>query len=153
MQHFWLSCDLQGLSIACSTEHAIKWDAAWADSHEISGRAMVNVHDAQQHLQPDGSHPAPASEPTANGVSEVRGHRGRSRDDGDEANCAGQGATPPVPSLTSRRLRLDMSGLWHASQEANGPVQKAQPGREPDDGGLNNLSRVEPDGSLHPPDM
>jgi asparagine synthase (glutamine-hydrolysing) len=96
----------RGLSIACSTEHAIKWDESWANSHEISGRAMVSVHDAQQHLQPDGHHAAPTPEPVGNGVSEV----------------------------------------------ANGPTMKAQPGREPDDGGLNNISRVSFDGSLNPPD-
>jgi hypothetical protein len=37
-------------------------------------------------------------------------------------------------------------------QVANGPAMKAQPGREPDDGGLNNISRVSFDGSLNPPD-
>ena len=66
----WLPL-LQGLSIACSTEHAIKWDESWANSHEISGRAMVSVHDAQQHLQADGHHTPPTPEPVGNGVSEV----------------------------------------------------------------------------------
>ena len=36
----------KGLSIACSTEEAVKWDAAWANTHEISGRAMAGVHEA-----------------------------------------------------------------------------------------------------------
>jgi asparagine synthase (glutamine-hydrolysing) len=35
----------KGLSIACSTEHAVGWHKEWADSHEISGRAMAGVHD------------------------------------------------------------------------------------------------------------
>ena len=37
---------LQGLSIACSTPEAIAWDETWANTHEISGRAMRTVHDA-----------------------------------------------------------------------------------------------------------
>lgn len=37
---------LQGLSIACSTPAAIAWDPDWADTHEISGRALRSVHDA-----------------------------------------------------------------------------------------------------------
>ncbi len=36
----------KGLSIACSTEEAVKWDAAWENTHEISGRAMAGVHEA-----------------------------------------------------------------------------------------------------------
>jgi len=37
---------LQGLSIACSTPEAIAWDESWADTHEISGRAMQAVHES-----------------------------------------------------------------------------------------------------------
>ncbi|KAK9814108.1 hypothetical protein WJX72_000787 [[Myrmecia] bisecta] len=36
----------KGLSIACSTPEAIAWDPEWADTHEISGRAMKSVHEA-----------------------------------------------------------------------------------------------------------
>jgi len=36
----------KGLSIACSTEEAIKWDAEWANAHEISGRAIQSVHES-----------------------------------------------------------------------------------------------------------
>ncbi len=36
---------MQGLSIACSTPEAIAWDESWANTHEISGRAMKAVHD------------------------------------------------------------------------------------------------------------
>ena len=36
---------LQGLSIACSTPEAIAWDEEWANTHEISGRALKLVHD------------------------------------------------------------------------------------------------------------
>jgi hypothetical protein len=36
----------QGLSIACSTPEAIAWDESWANTHEISGRAMKAVHDS-----------------------------------------------------------------------------------------------------------
>lgn len=36
----------QGLSIACSTPEALAWDPDWADTHEISGRAMRAVHTA-----------------------------------------------------------------------------------------------------------
>ena len=36
----------QGMSIACSTPEALKWDPEWAGTHEISGRAMKNVHTA-----------------------------------------------------------------------------------------------------------
>lgn len=39
---------MQGLSIACSTPEAIAWDPSWAGSHEISGRAMRNVHDSAE---------------------------------------------------------------------------------------------------------
>ena len=41
---------LQGLSIACSTPEAVCWDPSWANTHEISGRAM-NVHDAAEGFQ------------------------------------------------------------------------------------------------------
>lgn len=37
---------VQGMSIACSTEEALKWDPEWANTHEISGRAMKDVHSA-----------------------------------------------------------------------------------------------------------
>ena len=37
---------VQGMSIACSTPEALKWDPEWAGTHEISGRAMKNVHTA-----------------------------------------------------------------------------------------------------------
>ena len=33
------------MSIACSTPEALAWDATWAGSHEISGRAIKAVHD------------------------------------------------------------------------------------------------------------
>ena len=36
---------VQGLSIACSTPEAIAWDESWANTHEISGRAMKLVHE------------------------------------------------------------------------------------------------------------
>ena len=36
----------QGMSIACSTPEALKWDPEWAGTHEISGRAMKDVHSA-----------------------------------------------------------------------------------------------------------
>ena len=36
----------KGLSIACSTEEAIKWDDEWANAHEISGRAIQSVHES-----------------------------------------------------------------------------------------------------------
>eukprot|EP00891_Asterochloris_glomerata_P008873 jgi/Astpho2/8873/Aster-05503 len=42
-----------GLSIACSTPEAINWDPTWASTHEISGRAMANVHDAAAGFQFD----------------------------------------------------------------------------------------------------
>ena len=41
----------QGLSIACSTPEAVSWDPSWADTHEISGRAMKNVHDSAEGFQ------------------------------------------------------------------------------------------------------
>ena len=46
-----MQCHLQGLSIACSTPEAVSWDPSWANSHEISGRAMKNVHDAAEGFQ------------------------------------------------------------------------------------------------------
>ncbi len=71
----------QGLSIACSTPEALAWDPEWADTHEISGRAMQAVHAAgstftYQKRQPSGGDPgpagpaaaaAPAERPIANG--------------------------------------------------------------------------------------
>ena len=33
-------CLMQGLSITCSTPQALSWDESWANTHEISGRAM-----------------------------------------------------------------------------------------------------------------
>ena len=36
----------KGLSIACSTPEALAWDPEWADTHEISGRAIKAVHEA-----------------------------------------------------------------------------------------------------------
>ena len=44
---------LQGLSIACSTPEAIAWDETWANTHEISGRAMKAVHDSGSGFQVD----------------------------------------------------------------------------------------------------
>ncbi len=41
----------QGLSIACSTPEAVCWDPSWANTHEISGRAMKNVHDSAEGFQ------------------------------------------------------------------------------------------------------
>ncbi|EIE27700.1 glutamine-hydrolyzing asparagine synthase [Coccomyxa subellipsoidea C-169] len=71
----------KGLSIACSTPEALAWDPEWADTHEISGRAMQAVHAAgstftYQKRQPSGGDPgpagpaaaaAPAERPIANG--------------------------------------------------------------------------------------
>ena len=42
---------VQGLSIACSTPEAVCWDPTWANTHEISGRAMKNVHDSAEGFQ------------------------------------------------------------------------------------------------------
>lgn len=36
----------KGLSIACSTPEALKWDPEWENTHEISGRAIKSVHEA-----------------------------------------------------------------------------------------------------------
>lgn len=36
----------KGLSIACSTPEAVAWDPDWANTHEISGRAIKSVHSA-----------------------------------------------------------------------------------------------------------
>lgn len=36
----------KGLSIACSTPEALAWDPEWANMHEISGRAIKDVHTA-----------------------------------------------------------------------------------------------------------
>jgi len=36
----------RGLSIACSTPEALKWDPEWENCHEISGRAIKSVHEA-----------------------------------------------------------------------------------------------------------
>lgn len=41
----------KGLSIACSTPEAVCWDPSWANTHEISGRAMKNVHDSAEGFQ------------------------------------------------------------------------------------------------------
>ncbi|CAI5472452.1 unnamed protein product [Closterium sp. Yama58-4] len=35
-----------GKSVACSTEAAVKWDAAWANNIDPSGRAALGVHNA-----------------------------------------------------------------------------------------------------------
>lgn len=35
----------KGLSIACSTPEAVSWDPTWANTHEISGRAIMDVHE------------------------------------------------------------------------------------------------------------
>lgn len=35
-----------GASIACSTEKAIEWDAAWSNNLDPSGRAALGVHDS-----------------------------------------------------------------------------------------------------------
>mmetsp|Transcript_11273 Transcript_11273/g.33870 ORF Transcript_11273/g.33870 Transcript_11273/m.33870 type:complete len:620 (-) Transcript_11273:466-2325(-) len=88
----------RGLSIACSTPHAIAWDESWANSHEISGRAMAGVHVASQ----------------ANGSA--------------EAATNGVFASPSVIDLKANTQR----------------------GRNPDDGGLDNVSRVLGDGHLTP---
>lgn len=33
-----------GASIACSTEKAVEWDAAWSNNLDPSGRAALGVH-------------------------------------------------------------------------------------------------------------
>lgn len=33
-----------GASVACSTEKAIEWDAAWSNNLDPSGRAALGVH-------------------------------------------------------------------------------------------------------------
>lgn len=76
---------VQGLSIACSTPEALAWDPEWADTHEISGRAMRAVHEQGANFTyekrqaaaaaagpgsaqpPAGSGAAPAERPVANG--------------------------------------------------------------------------------------
>ena len=35
-----------GPSVACSTATAVKWDAAWANNLDPSGRAALGVHNA-----------------------------------------------------------------------------------------------------------
>jgi asparagine synthase (glutamine-hydrolysing) len=65
------ACALQGLSIACSTPEALAWDPDWADTHEISGRAMRAVHEAGQGFsyqkRQEASHAAGSAQPAANG--------------------------------------------------------------------------------------
>lgn len=91
----------RGLSIACSTPHAISWDASWANSHEISGRAMAGVHESSDHLM----------------------------------------------RLDESTTAASTNGIAAAS--TNGvPEVHIQAGRNPDDGGLDNLSRVSFDGTL-----
>eukprot|EP00884_Botryococcus_braunii_P006202 jgi/Botrbrau1/15583/Bobra.0288s0002.1 len=41
----------KGLSIACSTPEAVCWDEEWANTHEISGRALRDVHEAGASFQ------------------------------------------------------------------------------------------------------
>jgi asparagine synthase (glutamine-hydrolysing) len=57
--HFPHPCALdtvpKGLSIACSTPEALAWDPEWADSHEISGRAIKAVHDGGAGFEEDGA--------------------------------------------------------------------------------------------------
>lgn len=60
-------CFLQGLSIACSTPEAIVWDESWADTHEISGRAMKLVHDSGSSFELRGH--ASAENGIANGIT------------------------------------------------------------------------------------
>ena len=58
----------QGLSIACSTPEALKWDPAWEGSHEISGRAILSVHEAGAGFRPEDGVPTAAAAAVANGV-------------------------------------------------------------------------------------
>lgn len=52
----------QGLSIACSTPEALAWDPEWADTHEISGRAMRAVHAAGSTFKYQKRQPSTSSE-------------------------------------------------------------------------------------------
>ena len=54
----------KGMSIACSTPEALAWDPAWANTHEISGRAIKSVHEAA-----DGFAVKTAAAAAANGVA------------------------------------------------------------------------------------
>ena len=55
-----MCCLSQGLSIACSTPGAIEWDKEWANTHEISGRVMKDVHTSGAGFQ-DNSNSQPAA--------------------------------------------------------------------------------------------
>lgn len=56
-----------GLSIACSTPEALKWDPAWENMHEISGRAIKSVHEAGASFKLQKPEELPADDDVANG--------------------------------------------------------------------------------------
>ena len=65
--------------MACSTPEACSWDPKWASLHEISGRAMKNVHESHEGFQlgteGDAELPAAAQQlPAANGHPQANGH-------------------------------------------------------------------------------
>ena len=73
------ACAPQGLSIACSTPEALAWDPDWADTHEISGRAMRAVHEAGEgfsYHKRQASHAAAANGPLPSSSSCRDAHDG-----------------------------------------------------------------------------
>lgn len=58
----------QGLSIACSTEHALHWDPEWKNIHEISGRAIKAVHESGASFKLEAAEGEDGAAALANGV-------------------------------------------------------------------------------------
>ena len=56
---------MQGPSVACSTPEACSWDPEWAKLHEISGRAMKNVHESHEGFK--AQYPSDADPPALGG--------------------------------------------------------------------------------------
>lgn len=88
----------KGLSVACSTPEAVSWDPNWANMHEISGRAIKDVHDEGSSFR---SMDEGFLARNGNGASTSHARAGK-----DAARVSALGGAARVPLLPSRPASL-----------------------------------------------
>jgi asparagine synthase (glutamine-hydrolysing) len=120
----------QGLSIACSTPEAIKWDKEFEGAHEISGRAMKAVHLAGHEFSFDADRHSGGGGGAAPAAAFAEARNGPARAENSVAaeplaKGSGVGAqrpqTAPLPAMkTSSCSRLDVPKGVVQAAKANG---------------------------------
>jgi len=88
----------RGLSVACSTPEAVNWKPEWKELHEISGRAIANVHEQAEGFGAmdagarAGARGKAAASAEGGGLGGSGGGAGTSRRAGAGATMGGAGA-------------------------------------------------------------